>query len=203
MPNTEKNKNINSGVNYSGFNTLKEALDSHSAWLLDKEVGKRANFSNANFSNANLSYTNLSNANLQNADLHEANLQNADLSGTNLHNANLKCADLRGANLEDADLSGATLGGATLGGSTLENGLSWEKYLSEVVPALCIAGGKSLEEVAAVWNCHSWENCPMHIAFGVNSLDKIPEMYREEAERFIIFFDQKLIPNPTMTLGVK
>ena len=143
MENTKKSENLNVTVKYSGFDTLKEALESHRVWALGEENGKRADFSDADLSNANLS------------------------------------------------------------GAIFENGLSWEQYLSEVVPALCIAGGKSLEEVAAVWNCHSWENCPMHIAFGVNSLKEIPEMHREEVEQFITFFDQKLIPNPIMTLGEK
>ena len=32
-------------MKYSGFNTLKEALDSHSAWLLNKADGKFADLS--------------------------------------------------------------------------------------------------------------------------------------------------------------
>ena len=223
MENTKKSENLNVTVKYSGFDTLKEALESHRVWALGEENGKRADFSDADLSNANLSGvnligailsgTNLSGANLSGTNLSGAYLSGTNLSGANLIGANLNRADLSGANLNRADLkgaylsgaylSGACLIGANLSGATLENGLSWEQYLSEVVPALCIAGGKSLEEIAAVWDCHSWENCPMHVAFGVNSLKKIPALYRLEAERFIRFFDQKIIPNPIVALGVK
>ena len=238
MENTKTNENLNVAVKYSGFDTLKEALEAHRAWILNKEDGKCANLSRADLGGAilrgaNLSDTNLSNANLSRANLSEAKLSAADLSGANLSGANLSRADLsradlgdtnlsnaylRGANLSDTnlssailsgailsganlsgvDLSSAYLSGANLSGANLENGLSWERYLSEVVPDLCIAGGKSLEEVAAVWDCHSWENCPMHVAFGVNSIDEIPEMHRLEVERFVMFFDQKLIPRPVV-----
>ena len=171
MENTKTNKNLNVAVKYSGFDTLKEALDAHRAWILNKEDGKRADLSRAYFSGENL-------------------------SGANLSGAYLRDANLSRANLSRTDLSGANLIGVKLSGAKLENGLSWEKYLSEVVPALCVAGGKSLEEVAAVWDCHSWKNCPMHIAFGVNSIEKIPALYQFEADRFVRFFDQKLIPRP-------
>ena len=198
MENTKTSENLNVAVKYSGFDTLKEALESHRVWALGEENGKRADFSGANLSDAFLSEVNLSSANLSGANLSGANLSGANLSGANLSGANLSDAYLSGAYLSHAYLGGADLKGAYLSGT-----LKWEQYLSEVVPALCIAGGKSLEEVAAVWNCHSWENCPMHIAFGVNSLIEIPALYQFEAERFVMFFDQKLIPNPIMTLGVK
>ena len=236
MENTKTNENLNVAVKYSGFDTLKEALDAHRAWILNKKDGKRANLRGADLRNAdlrgaylrgaylsganlrsanlsgenlsgtNLSGVNLSRANLSRADLSGAKISAADLGGANLSEANISEANIRGANLSGVNLSGANLSGvdlssaylnnAKLSGANLENGLSWERYLSEVVPALCIAGGKSLEEVAAVWECHSWENCPMHIAFGVNSIDEIPETHRLEARRFVMFFDQELIPRP-------
>ena len=206
MENTKTNKNLNVTVKYSGFDTLKEALDAHRAWILNKEDGKCANLSRADLNGAylrgadlngaDLSSANLSGVNLSSANLSGVNLSDAYLSGANLSGAYLRDANLSRANLSRTDLSGANLIGVKLSGAKLENGLSWEKYLSEVVPALCVAGGKSLEEVAAVWDCHSWKNCPMHIAFGVNSIEKIPALYQFEADRFVRFFDQKLIPRP-------
>ena len=157
---------------YSGFATLRECLDAHAAWLRADPKGKRANLSDADLSGANLSGANLSGANLSGADL-----SGADLSG----------ADLSGANLSDADLSGADL----------PPGYKWERYLAEVVPALLTAGGKTLEEVVgASWECHSWTNCPMAVAFGVQSLEDIPLLYRREAEFFVQVFDARLVPNP-------
>ena len=246
MENTKTNKNLNVAVKYSGFDTLKEALEAHRAWVFDENDGKRvdlgdanlkgadlnsaylnganlkcaylsgadlsdailssadlsgaylrnADFSDANLSGANLIGAYLSGANLRNADLSRADLSGANLSGAYFSGANLRATNLNGANLKFADLSDAKLSNANLSGAKLEDHLSWERYLSEVVPALCIAGGKSLEEVAAVWDCHSWKNCPMHVAFGVNSIEKIPALYRLEVERFVMFFDQKLIPRP-------
>jgi hypothetical protein len=99
-------------------------------------------------------------------------------------------------NLLDADLIGAELNGANLSGAYLREDLKWERYLAEVVPALCVAGGKTLEEVAAVWDCHNWENCPMHVAFGASSILQVPALYRREAELFIQLFDCGLIPKP-------
>ena len=110
-----------------------------------------------------------------------------DLSG-----ANLIGADLSRANLRDANLRGADLGGADL-----IDGFKWEQYLSELVPALLTAGGKTLAEVVTQsWDCHSWENCPMAVAFGVHEIADIPLLYQREAAFFIQLFDAKQIPNP-------
>ena len=95
------------------------------------------------------------------------------------------------ANLRRANLSGANLGDVL-----------WEAYLSEVVPALLTAGGRTLEQVATpeTWACHSWKAdgvaCPIATAFGVEALHQVPALYRQQAERFIWFFDQGLIPLP-------
>ena len=113
-----------------------------------------------------------------------------------LHGADLCGANLCGANLRGANLSNANLRGANLRNAILPNNIEWEEYLETLVPALCIAGGKTLEEVAATWDCHSWSNCPMHAAFSGNNLNDIPALYRNEAALFIQLFDAKLIPNP-------
>ena len=198
-------------MKYSGFDTLKEALDAHRSWIFDKAGGRRADLSGADLSGADLSGTNLTGANLtganltganlsgarlSGADLTGADLSDADLTGAYLGGANLTSANLTGANLTGANLSDAYLSGADLSGASLSDTLRWEQYISDVVPALCIAGGKSLAEVAAAWDCHAWSNCPMKIAFGADSLEEVPAMYRLEVKRFVQFFDAKLIPNP-------
>ena len=161
----EKARMADSTQTYSGFATLKEALDAHAAWVRGEPEGKRAN-------------------------LRDADLRRANLSGANLSGANLRGANLRGANLRDADLSGADL----------PPGYEWERYLAEVVPALLTAGGKTLGEVVtASWECHDWTNCPMAVAFGVQSLSEIPLLYRREAEFFVQCFDARLIPNPLLS----
>jgi hypothetical protein len=173
---------------YSGFETIKECLDAHKAWLRG-ESGDHAR-------RANLSLANLSGADLRRANLRRANLSGADLSGANLRGANLSLANLSLANLSLANLSYANLSGANLSGAYLSGAMKWEQYLSDVVPALCTAGGKTLEEVAAAWDCHDWTNCPMAIAFGVHDLSDVPILYRREAEFFVTLFDAKAIPNP-------
>lgn len=108
-------------------------------------------------------------------------------------------ADLREADLREADLRGANLRGAIL-----PAGYTWSAYLAEVVPALLAAGGRPvgyvLDEIRAAggWaTCHTWHNCPLHLAFGADGLDAIPALYRWEARQFVQFFDAGLISEPT------
>jgi hypothetical protein len=110
---------------------------------------------------------------------------------TDLSRANLSGADLSGVNL-----SGAHLSGAHLSGAILPTGERWESYLSEVVPALLIAGGKTLAGTREHWECHVWDNCPMPYAFGAHGLKGVPVLLRPRVEQFIQFFDAKLIPCP-------
>ena len=114
------------------------------------------------------------------------------------HRADLRDANLRGANLSGAYLRGADLRGADLGGATMPGGETWEEYLSEVVPALLVAGGHPLAEVATerAWACHDWANCPMAGAFDAHSVDDVPLLHRPRAVEFIQFFDARLIPRP-------
>jgi hypothetical protein len=121
----------------------------------------------------------------------------ANLAGAYLDGANLDGANLDGANLAGANLAGANLAGANLAANTvLPNRVRWDDYLRELVPALLVAGGKKLIEVAtpAVWDCHSWDNCPMRAAFDAHGLSDVPPLYRAEAELFVKLFDAKLIP---------
>jgi len=144
---------------------------------------------------ANLYGANLTGAYLYGAYLYGANLEGANLTGANLYGAYLYGAYLYGANLYGANLTGAYLEETTI----LETGETWKVYLKEVVPALLVAGGKVLKDmlVPKIWECHSWDNCPMAEAFSVHNIDKIPALYRPRAEQFIRYFDAKLI-----TLGM-
>lgn len=125
-----------------------------------------------------------------------ANLSDADLRGANLRGAYLRGADLNGANLYGADLHGANLGGAQM-----PYGETWEQYLSEVVPALLTAGGKTLNEVLSTgcWKCHDWGNCPMHGAFGIDDESHGPALLRPRIREFVQLFDAGLIPAPVLT----
>ena len=116
----------------------------------------------------------------------------ANLSGANLAGAYLTRANLTGANLAGANLDGANLYGAT----RLPTGETWAEYLAEVVPALLTAGGKSLEECKAHWECHTWSNCPMAWAFDCKGIEGVPILLRPRAQQFVQLFDAKLIPCP-------
>jgi hypothetical protein len=185
-----------------------------------------ANLQNANLRGANLGGAELRNAKLWGADLREAKLWVADLRGAKLQGVNLQLADLQradlrdaelqfadlrsanlgGANLRDADLRGADLRfaklrGAKLQGATLPEGVTWEQYVTEVVPALLVAGGRPLAEVATAehWACHDWTNCPMHAAFGATNLAEVPAAHRNAADVFIQRFDAGLLPLSQVT----
>ena len=169
---------------------------------LEMAVGRRADLRGADLRDANLGGANLGGANLRRANLRRANLRRANLGGANLRDANLGGADLGGADLRGADLTGANLTGANLRRANLrdailETGETFRQYLDEVVPALCRVGGKTLEEVAATWDCHSWDNCPMAVAFGVHDLEQIPILHRPRARQFLRLFDARVLPRPT------
>ena len=119
----------------------------------------------------------------------------ADLSGAYLNNANLSNAILSNANL-----SGAYLSNAILSGATLPDGTKWEQYLSETVPELLVAGGKTIAEIVAAgaWQCHDWTNCPMHAAFGINSAEEGPILLRPRITEFVQFYDAGLVPCPVV-----
>jgi uncharacterized protein YjbI with pentapeptide repeats len=180
------------GANLSGANL--PYTDLHKALLYNTGL-IAANLRNANLSSSSLARANLEASNLSYADLSYADLSDASLSYSNLSYANLRGASLRGASLHLADLKGANLGRACL-----PDGYSFETYLEEIVPALLAAGGRNPDTfISTAWECHTWQNCPMAEAFGVDSLDKIPLLYRREAEFFVQLFDAGLIPKPSLT----
>jgi hypothetical protein len=151
----------------------------------------RADLRDADLTGAVLTGADLTGAVLTGADLRDADLRDADLRGAVLRDAVLRGADLRGAVLRDADLRGADLRDAWM-----RDGLRWEHYKAEVVPALCVAGGKDLDAVAnpETWGCNSWSNCPMHAAFDADGISAVPPLYRGLANEFIQFFDAGLLP---------
>src|SRR5882757_145544 len=158
----------------------------------------------ANLRSANLSSANLRSANLSSADLSYANLSYANLSYANLSSANLSYANLRSANLSSANLSSADLSYANLDDSTpIDTGETWKEYKEQTVPALLIAGGKALGDVIEQsWDCHSWENCPMAVAFDVHKVEDVPILYRPRAEQFIRYFDAKMLKKEEILKGV-
>ena len=197
--------------------TLHNTLRLHRLWVQDG-TGARADLQSANLQDTYLQGVKLQGAHLRgailqgahllNADLRSADLQGAFLQGADLRHADLRHADLRGtilqdAALQDADLEGALLQdadlrGTRLAGALLPTGESYEVYLTQVVPALCTVAGVPLHEVAAAWDCHAWDNCPMAVAFGVDALWEIPLLYRPRVEQFVQLFDAGLLPCPSI-----
>ena len=168
---------------------------------LEAAVKSGADLRDANLRCASLEGVNLEGSRLDGANLEGASLINANLINAKLRDASFEGADLRDANLRDAYLEGANLGnanleGAYLRGVRLPTGETLTEYIEQVVPTLCTAGGKTLEEVAAAWDCHSWENCPMAVAFGVHRIDDVPIRYRPRVEQFVQLFDADQIPKP-------
>lgn len=164
---------------------------------------RKADLSGAKLSFASMQGADLRDADLTRADLREAdlraNLTGANLTGADLTWAELREADLRGANLTGADVRGAKLTGATLSDDTiLPSGDRWDVYCKEKVPALMTAGGVPLEKVVEAWDCHLWENCPLHVAFGVLEIHDVPAEHLSAANQFLLLFDAELIPKPVV-----
>jgi uncharacterized protein YjbI with pentapeptide repeats len=178
---------------------------------LDRANLEGANLKGANLDGAILEGANLKGANLDGAILEGANLDGAILEGANLYRANLDGANLYRANLKGANLDGAILEGANLDGAILsdktiiETRETWKQYLAEVVPALLTAGGRELKQVLKPehWNCHSWENCPMAVAFNTTGITGIPVLLRPRADQFIRYFDAGVIPLEAVGVGLR
>jgi hypothetical protein len=96
------------------------------------------------------------------------------------------CANLTGADLTDADLTDAIL----------PNGKTLSEYSEWLTEGLLTQGGKSLSEVVAAWDRHTWEGCPMHVAFNASGLAAVPECWRAEAATFVALFDGGHLPEP-------
>ena len=71
------------------------------------------------------------------------------------------------------------------------------EYITNDLDAVLRAGGRYEEAIKPQhWECHSWENCPMAVAFGARSLNAIPAEWREKAQMFVRLFDCGLIARP-------
>lgn len=124
----------------------------------------------------------------------------ADLRYADLRYADLRSASLRSADLSYANLSYASLRYAKHSDDANITGEPWKEYLSQVVPALLTAGGKTIDEIVSsgCWTCHEWNNCPMHVAFGINSPNEGPLLLRSRIKQFVQLFDARLIPCPVV-----
>ena len=82
--------------------------------------------------------------------------------------------------------------------------LQIDVLLVTTVDTVFAAGGKTVEELLAAgcWDCHEWTNCPMACAFGVQSLDDIPLLFKPRVEQFIQLYDAKLLPRPDVAGAV-
>ena len=79
-----------------------------------------------------------------------------------------------------------------------------ENWIATRLTPLLTATGKTVEEVVATgcWECHEWANCPMHVVFGVNSVESVPKQWRSQAAIFVHLFDSRLIPCPVAKQAV-
>jgi len=69
-----------------------------------------------------------------------------------------------------------------------------EKFIIGELGDLLSAGGRQSEALREDhWTCNSWDNCPMAAAFGVNSLNSIPALWKPKAEFFVSQYDNGLI----------
>ena len=66
------------------------------------------------------------------------------------------------------------------------------------------AGGKTLNDIvgAGAWECHSWSNCPTHVAFNAASIQEVPAEHRRAAVKFISFFDAEFLKEPIVRTAV-
>ena len=111
-----------------------------------------------------------------------------------LHAAIAAKVDLSRANLSRANLSGADLSPEALVTSEL-----WRDYITQVVPALLVAGGKALDSFAPHFDCHSWDNCPIAYAFNAKGIEDVPILLKARAYEFVRLFDARLISWPLPT----
>jgi len=51
-----------------------------------------------------------------------------------------------------------------------------------------------LDALREAWSCHFWNNCPMHLVFGVHSFHEVPEEHRDRARMFVKLFDGGHLP---------
>jgi len=129
---------------------------------------------------------------LQGVDLARADLTKANLTGSNLTEADLYGADLTGANLTGANLTGAYLARANLTGAIMPDGRTWEEYQADPLAGICEEPEARARALSA-WGNHTWQDCPMHTAYGWTSVADAPETKRLLASAFVALFDAELL----------
>jgi uncharacterized protein YjbI with pentapeptide repeats len=181
--------------------------------LVSSAVKAGANLEAANLDGASLAGASLAGANLDGANLVGASLAGANLDGANLVGANLEAANLAGANLARASLAGANLARASLAGANLDGAslagasrlppqYTLDEFVESVVPDLIASGLLKLGVPCESWlsvvcsaehfECHTWSNCPMAAAWGVERTAEIDAAWRVHADLFIQLFDARL-----------
>lgn len=158
----------------------------------------RSSFTNVSFRGVNLRNSNLHAAKFQNCRLVRCNLDQVSLSdsffdGGSVDMCGFNHADLSGSNILLARHQ-LVLKNILSDDTVLPSEVTWKEFLNIVVPFL-LQSGKPLKEVMRkkVWECHSWDNCPMHAVFGASIPDKIPPQFRQIAREFIALYDGGMI----------
>lgn len=112
----------------------------------------------------------------------------ANLRGANMYRANLGGADLRGADLRGALLSGANLSEADLRGATLPDGRTLAEWRADPLAGICT--DPEVRRRAQEATGHSWADCPMHAALGINGFGDITDAeQRLRVACFVLLYD--------------
>ncbi len=186
--------------------TLDRIISLHRVWLMGEEGGARANLADANLTRADLAEADLARANLAGANLADADLvgaylvgadlARADLTDADLTRANLAGADLTDANLARAYLAGANLAGADLAGAlVMPDGRTWRAYRADHLAGICDDQDVRARAIAA-WGCHTWQDCPMHAALGVDGIADVADAKRAAVAVWIALYDAGHLPRP-------
>jgi hypothetical protein len=171
------------GVLWSG-----EAADLRDAVI--QAVASRASLDRARLDGASLVR-----ARLDRARLDGASLVGARLVGARLVGASLVRARLDGARLVGASLVRARLDGARLDGARLPDGRTWDAYRADPLAGLCDTPEVRARAIAA-WGAHTWQDCPMHAAYGWIGINDVPEDKQIAVAAFVALFDAGLLPRP-------
>lgn len=149
---------------------------------------------NVDLSDAKVGLTVFKDSRLERVNLQKTLLQEAVFQGSELVRCDLSDADMSGA-LFDFQLSLHGKHNRISNLTVLPSGVTWGEYLDQVLPYLLQSGRVPLVEVMKkeIWECHSWENCPMRVLFGVAYETDVPPQLRNLAREFINLYDGRLL----------
>jgi hypothetical protein len=71
----------------------------------------------------------------------------------------------------------------------------WELYKLDPMAGICDEPA-ARDRAAAAWDKHSWQDCPLHAAYGWNGLGDAPADRRRDVAAFVAVFDATLLPQP-------